>query len=149
MITRDEIETKANEFEISTANVERDYVFGWLLVGLYTISDLRDILIFKGGNCFRKAYFPLTRFSNDLDFSTQSAIDQELLRREFLKVCEFAGKLSGVQFELDRMRVEQQQQIDGQRTVYGIRIYFKDFYGNPDTCTIIDFCINNATIGSR
>src|SRR5207244_1619480 len=27
-------------------------------------------------------------------------------------------------------------QIDTDRTVYGIRIYFKDFYGNPDICTI-------------
>jgi len=136
MITRDEIETKADEFEISAANVERDYVFGWILAGIYTVSELRSVLIFKGGNCFRKAYFPLTRFSNDLDFSTQSAVDQDFLRREFVRVCEFAAGLSGVQFEPDRMRVEPQQQIDGQRTVYDIRIYFKDFYGNPDTCTI-------------
>jgi predicted nucleotidyltransferase component of viral defense system len=136
MINKEEIERKAREFEISTANVERDYVFGWLLAGIYTASDLRNVLIFKGGNCFRKAYFPLTRFSNDLDFSTQTAVAQEFLRAEFLRVCDFAASNSGIQFQSERMRVDVQQQIDGQRTVYDIRIYFKDFYGNPDTCTI-------------
>jgi len=52
-----EIEQKAEEFDIRTANAERDYVFGWLLAGIYSISELKDQLILKGGNCFTKAYF--------------------------------------------------------------------------------------------
>ena len=80
MITRDEIQAKSLEFGIHHANVQRDYVFGWLLAGLYTISSLRDVLVLKGGNCFRKAYFATTRFSHDLDFSTESAVDEGLLR---------------------------------------------------------------------
>ena len=71
MITKEEIQTKADEFDIHLANVERDYVFGWLLCGIYTISELKDVLILKGGNAFRKAYVPMTRFFNDLDFSTR------------------------------------------------------------------------------
>ena len=66
MITRDEIESKAVEFDINCVSVELDYVFGWVLCGIYTVSTLKDILILKGGNTFRKAYFATTRYSNDL-----------------------------------------------------------------------------------
>lgn len=31
MIKRKELEEKAKEFEINVANVERDYIFGWML----------------------------------------------------------------------------------------------------------------------
>jgi predicted nucleotidyltransferase component of viral defense system len=76
MISKDEIETKASEFGLHAANIERDYVFGWLLTGIYGASWLKDVLVLKGGNCFRKAYFPHTRFSNDLDFSSTSMIQE-------------------------------------------------------------------------
>jgi predicted nucleotidyltransferase component of viral defense system len=136
MIQREEIDTKAKEFQISPINVERDYVFGWLLVAIYKTSQLGSILILKGGNCFRKAYFASTRFSNDLDFSTQSPIDDELLRREFGVVCDFIESQAGVRFEAERLRVELEREIDAKRRVFGIRLYFKDFYGKPDKFTI-------------
>ena len=77
MIDRDEVEQKAREFDISVTNVERDYVFGWILKHIYENGFLSETLTLKGGNAFRKGYFPDTRFSNDLDFSAQNAIDVE------------------------------------------------------------------------
>jgi predicted nucleotidyltransferase component of viral defense system len=72
MIDKEEIDGKADELGVHVANVQRDYVFGWLLSGLAQAENrLRPSLILKGGNCFRKAYFEHARFSNDLDFSTQ------------------------------------------------------------------------------
>src|ERR1043165_6681011 len=136
MISREEVERKAEEFEINVANFERDYVFGWVLAGIYQASGLSRELIFKGGNCFRKAYFPATRFSKDLDFATESRVDVEVLRSEIHRVCAYAEERSGVSFDIERTRVEPQQEIDGERTVYDVRVYFRDFYGNPDTCTI-------------
>ncbi len=64
MIGRSEIESKAQEFRVPIANVERDYVFGWLLTGIYLRAGyLHNLLVLKGGNGMRKAYFPYTRFS--------------------------------------------------------------------------------------
>jgi predicted nucleotidyltransferase component of viral defense system len=80
MITRDEINQKSLEFGIHRANVQRDYLIGWILHSVYSQSPLGHSLVLKGGNCFRKAYFPNTRFSADLDFSTQAAIDPETTR---------------------------------------------------------------------
>lgn len=136
MITKDEIETKAEEFDIHVANLERDYVFGWLLCGIYSASDLKDALILKGGNAFRKAYFSTTRFSNDLDFSTEASIDQAWLRQELDRVCDFVQGASGIIFEKERSRVEEKPGADRDSEGYQVRLYFKDFYGNPDTITI-------------
>ena len=136
MIDRKEIEAKADEFGIHTSNVQRDYVFGWLLFALYSGGPLRDQLILKGGNCFRKAYFLNTRFSRDLDFATETAVDENFLREEFNRICNFAQAQSGIVFDLERNKVELQQEIDSRRSVYEVKLYFKDFYGNPDKFTI-------------
>jgi predicted nucleotidyltransferase component of viral defense system len=136
MILKDEIEKKSEEFGIHTAHVERDYVFGWLLNGIYTRSGLGELLILKGGNCFRKAYFANTRFSNDLDFSTERQIDQTSLIQQLNRVCDFVQEAVGVIFEKNRNKVEEKLAIDKKRKVYQAKLYFKDFYGNPDHITI-------------
>jgi predicted nucleotidyltransferase component of viral defense system len=136
VITKDEIETKALEFGLHPANIERDYVFGWLLAGIYKVSALREILVLKGGNCFRKAYFAHTRFSNDLDFSSTSLIRQEDLAVHLNNICDFVQEHSGVSFERDRNWVKEKANSDKDRRIYEARLYFKDFYGNPHTTTI-------------
>ena len=40
MIERDEIQAKAAEFGLHWSNVQRDYVFGWLIGGLFEVSSL-------------------------------------------------------------------------------------------------------------
>src|SRR5689334_17200176 len=105
MIDKAEIDAKAEELGVHVANVQRDYVFGWLLSGLAQADNpLRPILILKGGNSFRKAYFEHARFSNDLDFSTQTEIDQGLLVGGLQRACEFAKENSGVDFLVDDSR---------------------------------------------
>ncbi len=136
MISKQEIQSKAVEFDILPVNVERDYVFGWLLWDIYTHSPLKDTLILKGGNAFRKAYFLNTRFSNDLDFSTQSVLSETFLATELNRVCEHVQQATGVVFETDRTKVEQKSLADTDRRIYQARLYFKDFFGNPDTITI-------------
>jgi hypothetical protein len=64
VISKDEIEAKAEEFGIHISNVERDYVFGWLLVGIYS-GPLKELFVLKGGNASVKPIsliqgFPMT-----------------------------------------------------------------------------------------
>lgn len=44
MIGKDEIASKLKEFEVHPSNVERDYVFGWLIFGIFTASNLKDTI---------------------------------------------------------------------------------------------------------
>jgi predicted nucleotidyltransferase component of viral defense system len=140
MINRSEIEAKSKEFEIHVANVERDYVFGWLLFGIFTISNLRDKIFLKGGNALRKGYFENTRFSSDLDFGIPGDIDQNVLLGELNKVCDFIQEKAGVSFLKDDNKIEEkfsasEAPIPGLR-VYEARIYFNDFYGKRDDLRI-------------
>jgi predicted nucleotidyltransferase component of viral defense system len=136
MITRDEIEAKGLEFGIHVADVQRDYVFGWFLLGIYTATPLKDLLILKGGNCFRKAYFPNTRFSHDIDFSTTAGVDEAAIMAEFNTACRFVQDQAGVIFDYERSQIRVQGQLDEKRRVFDARVYFKDFYGNADHITI-------------
>lgn len=136
MINKQEIESKAQEFGIHPANVERDYVFGWLLSGIFAKSALRHTLVLKGGNAFRKAYFPRTRFSNDLDFSTTEPINVEIMREELNEICAFVQEKTGVAFDHARSRIDEPSQSDADTKVYKARLYFADFYGEQHTLTI-------------
>jgi predicted nucleotidyltransferase component of viral defense system len=139
MIDRPEIDGKAQELGVHVANVQRDYVFGWLLSGIYRAENpLQALLILKGGNCFRKAYFEHARFSNDLDFSTQTELGVELLLRGLKQTCEFARDKSGVEFLINESRVSERSLADGESHIYEARIYFKSFYGEEDARIRID-----------
>jgi predicted nucleotidyltransferase component of viral defense system len=136
LIENDEIEAKAEEFGIHTSNVQRDYIFGWLIACLYDTSPLKDVLILKGGNALRKGYFPATRFSDDLDFTTTQGLDGDMLVREFNEICRRAETASGVRFDVDRNQLVGEQLIDRGKTVYKLRLYFRDFSGNADHLTL-------------
>lgn len=129
MITYDELRAKAEEFGIHTSNVQRDYVFGWLIAAASSHAELGPALVLKGGNAFRKAYFPATRFSDDLDFSTPHDLSGLDLVASFNEVCRHAGEASGVEFELERNQLVKEQQLDNERRIQKLRLYFRDFTG--------------------
>jgi predicted nucleotidyltransferase component of viral defense system len=139
LIDRAEIDAKAEELGVHVANVQRDYVFGWLLAGLAQPENrLRLALILKGGNCFRKAYFEHARFSNDLDFSTQTELDADALLQGLSQACTFARERTGVEFLIDQSRVSERSLADDEAKMYEARVYFKSFYGEEDLRIRVD-----------
>lgn len=136
MIGKEEIKAKAVEFDIHHPNVERDYVFGWLLKSISENDYLRPRLVFKGGNCLRKAFYPDTRFSADLDFSVSDAIDTELMAEQINNACREAQAACGVEFLTDRNTFAAGPMVDRARRSYKGRVYFTDFFGNQDDLTI-------------
>lgn len=140
MIDRGEIEAKAKEFQVHASNIQKDYVFGWFLAGLFQVSDLRETIFLKGGNALRKGYFSQTRYSSDLDFGIPGDIDPALLLMEINKVCEFIAARTGVSFVTGNNRVE--EKFTATETplpdlrVWEARVYFKDFYGKADHITL-------------
>src|SRR5258708_10809075 len=83
-----------------------------------------------------KAYFPNTRYSEDLDFSSQVSVDKGALLSALNTVCSFIQSSTGVVFDLDRNQLTDAQPISGNRSVYKARLYFKDFYDNLDHITL-------------
>lgn len=133
MVSDTEIESTAEELGVHTSNVQRDYVFGWLLAGIYQPENpLSNQLILKGGNGFRKAYFESARFSNDIDFSTQTEVDEHLLGQALAQACGFAGQRSGVNFFTEQNRVLAKKGATDESNFYEARVYFRSFYGEEN-----------------
>lgn len=136
MIQREEILEKSKEFGISPNNVQRDYLFGWLLHGIYNKSDLSKHFILKGGNCFRKAYFESTRYSNDLDFSVLSELSKEKIGSELNSVCQSIQDATGIAFEMEKTKIENKRGFEPSQQILEAKVYFKDFFGNSDRFSI-------------
>ncbi len=69
MITADKIRKMARNKKFPAGVIEKDYALSWLLYGIYS-SEMKDILVFKGGTALSKIYFPkIWRLSEDLDFT--------------------------------------------------------------------------------
>ncbi|MCY4311502.1 MAG: nucleotidyl transferase AbiEii/AbiGii toxin family protein [Rhodospirillaceae bacterium] len=56
MIDRREILDTAETLGLLSHVVEKDYVLGLVLAGLYRQSALTESWIFKGGTCLKKCY---------------------------------------------------------------------------------------------
>ena len=51
MIDRREILAEAERLTLLPNVVEKDYVLGWMLAGIYAHPDIRGSWVFKGGTC--------------------------------------------------------------------------------------------------
>jgi predicted nucleotidyltransferase component of viral defense system len=136
MITTTELKEQAGEFGLNESDIQRDYVFGWLISGIFRESAMRDTLVLKGGNALRKGYFPGTRFSDDLDLSTVHGIDSDELLADLNNICTLTQDATGIRFDVDRNRIAGEHFIDQRKRAYKVRLYFKDMIGNSDHITI-------------
>jgi predicted nucleotidyltransferase component of viral defense system len=136
MITKDEIDQASQNLGVHTSNVQRDYVFGWLLCGIYSQSTLRDHLVLKGGNGLRKGYFPFGRYSGDLDFSASRKISTDWLAAELNRVCEFVRGAASVDFDTSRTISRDKRGADDDLEIVEARVYFRDFYGHESSMMI-------------
>lgn len=69
----------AREAKLPTALIEKDYILSVALAFISKLPEARN-LVFKGGTCLRKAYFPDYRVSADLDFTVLEG-DRTALKR--------------------------------------------------------------------
>ncbi|MCE7888796.1 MAG: hypothetical protein DYH12_03680 [Sorangiineae bacterium PRO1] len=139
MIEQVEIDAKSEELRVHVSHVQRDYVFGWLLAGLFeSTNPLARRLSLKGGNAFRKGYFVNARYSNDLDFSVQTDLSGHDLRSAIAQACEFAGRRSGVNFSVAEPKIGSRPSADPDARMFQARVYFRSFYGDDEATIRVD-----------
>lgn len=63
--------TAAEESKISFEIIEKDFWVVWTLARLFSLSDLKSHLTFKGGTSLSKVYKLIERFSEDIDISIE------------------------------------------------------------------------------
>jgi hypothetical protein len=108
MIDRTEILAVATDLSLSADVVEKDYVLGWLLAGIYAHPELGPTWIFKGGTCLKKCYFETYRFSEDLDFTVtaEAQLDADGLARCLGEVSAWIYERTGIELPADQIRLE-------------------------------------------
>jgi predicted nucleotidyltransferase component of viral defense system len=103
MISQREIERLSEELDVLKDTVDKDWVLGHFMDAIYSVKKLKEVLIFKGGTCLKKCYFPDYRFSEDLDFTATDenfVFTNELLK----KVTDHVTKKSGVACHIVSLR---------------------------------------------
>lgn len=97
MILQSEIIALAAKNGVPTSTVDKNWVLGHFIAGLFRQPWAQEKLIFKGGTCLKKCYFPDYRFSEDIDFTFTDK--QFLITGKLLEtVCDNVTKSIGIQF---------------------------------------------------
>lgn len=142
MISPEEVKDIAINLGVPLPNVEKDYVMGWLLYGIYNNPSLANNLILKGGNCLRKVYFPDTRFSDDLDFTAYRLNTEREFHRQLDSVCKMVEEKAGIKFDFGKTRVELKPTPDPDSQALDGRVYFKGFAGDSSVTMRIKFDVS-------
>lgn len=115
MIDKAEILDFVREFGLAANVIEKDYVLGWVLAGIFNNPVIGSSWVFKGGTCLKKCFFETYRFSEDLDFtlSESNHLDQEFLVSCFKEIAQWVYNESGIEIPQDLIRFDVYQNNRG------------------------------------
>lgn len=100
MILQREIATIAEAKKLLRSTIDKDWALGHFLDAIYSIKEIHETLIFKGGTCLKKCYFPDYRFSEDLDFTSTKA-DFILKEAHLKEICKHVMNNAGIMTFVD------------------------------------------------
>ena len=103
MILQKEIMNIAEKKGVVKSTIDKDWALGHFLAAIYSESKLRESLIFKGGTCLKKCYFPDYRFSEDLDLTSWSS-DFELKQSHLDFVCWHVKENAGILTHIESLK---------------------------------------------
>jgi len=108
LIDRREILQLAEQTSLNPHVIEKDYVLGWVLAGIYEHEELADSWVFKGGTCLKKCFFETYRFSEDLDFTLrdEAHLDEAFLKRVFAEIGTWIYEETGIEIPADQQEFE-------------------------------------------
>lgn len=130
MIDEPELKTLARTWNVQEMVVDLDYSLGWFLQVLRQ-TRLGEQLVFKGGTCLRKCYFPDYRFSEDLDFTLLRAASTRQLQSA---LDEAVDELEREGFEFPQLPKVEALSDDYGKISLQARVYFRgvlQFRGQP------------------
>ena len=68
----------SNQKGVRPQQIEKDYIISWTLWGIAQNETLCNTLIFKGGTCLKKVHIEDYRYSEDMDFTINPDIENEI-----------------------------------------------------------------------
>jgi len=135
MISEAEVRRIAAATKVDPMVIDLDYSLGWFLLGMLKTSDSLGGLIFKGGTCLRKCYFPDYRFSEDLDFTATKYLSPTDVEEWITKSVNWISDQDGPDFRIQPIHFEIVDDEYGSES-YQARIYYRGplrWGGSPRT----------------
>lgn len=124
MIGEPEIRQHAAVAKVDPMVIDLDYGLSWFLAGLFSQEPVTRHLVFKGGTCLRKCYFPGYRFSEDLDFTLQKPWRAAQMQKTIEAALPGLVERGGPDFNVEPIRWETINDEYG-RASYQARVYFR------------------------
>lgn len=93
MISLTQVRKFSQQFGVSESIIEKDYLIEIILWNLADHHSAKN-LVFRGGTCLKKVYFPDYRFSEDLDFLTKNHRNTVELVNDLIKKINQAYQLN-------------------------------------------------------
>ncbi len=72
----------SNQKAVRPQQIEKDYIISWILWGIAQNETLLNTLIFKGGTCLKKIHIKDYRYSEDMDFTINPDIENEIFNND-------------------------------------------------------------------
>ncbi len=121
MIDKLEVLQVAKKLGLQNSTIEKDYVLGWVLMGIQNHFKIRGSWIFKGGTCLKKCFFDEYRFSEDLDFTLMDAsqMNEPFLMDILKDLAEWVYDESGIEIPLKTLSVEFYTNLQGSLSAQG------------------------------
>lgn len=135
MISEAEVRRIAAATKVDPMVIDLDYSLGWFLLGMRKTSTSLGGLIFKGGTCLRKCYFPDYRFSEDLDFTATNHLSPTEVEGWITKSVDWISDHDGPDFRVQPIHFEVVDDEYGSES-YQARIYYRGplrWGGSPRT----------------
>lgn len=135
MITEAEVRRIAAATKVDPMVIDLDYSLGWFLLGMRITSTSLGGLIFKGGTCLRKCYFPDYRFSEDLDFTATKHLSPTDIEDWITKSVDWISDYDGPDFRVQPIHFEVVDD-EYESESYQARIYYRGplrWGGSPRT----------------
>ncbi|MBN1615133.1 MAG: nucleotidyl transferase AbiEii/AbiGii toxin family protein [Deltaproteobacteria bacterium] len=121
MIGKQEVMAFSREFGLRPDIIEKDYVLGWLIAGIFNHDALAMQWVFKGGTCLKKCFFETYRFSEDLDFTVTDPghIGEAFLTEMFTEISAWVYDRCGIEIPKETFRFEVYENPRGHHSVEG------------------------------
>ncbi|MBS0628664.1 MAG: nucleotidyl transferase AbiEii/AbiGii toxin family protein [Verrucomicrobia bacterium] len=118
MIDKEELILISKKLKLDPSIIEKDYVLGWMLNGIYNTPEVQNSWVFKGGTSLKKCYFNEYRFSEDLDFSLiEMNEDPSAWRSIIVKIAEWVNDQSGIEIPNKFIEVDIYSSSQGQSMI--------------------------------
>lgn len=106
MIEKNEVLKLAEALGLQVETVEKDYILGWMLDGIFKHPSLGSKWLFKGGTSLKKCFFETFRFSEDLDFTVadQFHLNEEYLLKIFKEIADELYESAGIEFSKEMFK---------------------------------------------